>query len=176
MSALMTCFEQCSIRASTLALLGLGVLFLALSLQLPGTAEAREYSTDVRVSDEEELRQLYYDGLLDEEEFYLLLQLVENPVDLNRSEREDLYQLPGISASLADAIVEERILNGPYLLLADLQQRIPDVTWRMIAQIEPFMVVSMPKGTSPAVRGSVNYFLYRSFDGCEPIENDYPAR
>ena len=176
MSDLMTCLEQCFTRASTLPRYRLGVLLLVLSLQLPGTAEAREYSTDVRVSDEEELRQLYYDGLLDEEEFYLLLQLVENPVDLNRSEREDLYQLPGISASLADAIVEERILNGPYLLLADLQQRIPDVTWRMIAQIEPFMVVSMPKGTSPAVRGSVNYFLYRSFDGCEPIENDYPAR
>ena len=149
---------------------------LIVCVLLASAATAKEYSTDVRVSDEEELRQLYYDGLLDEEEFYLLLQVLENPVDLNRSERGDLYQLPGISASLADAIVEERVRNGPFLLLADLQQRIPEVTWRLIAQIEPFLVVSMPKGTSPAVRGSVNYFLYRSFDGCEALAEEYPAR
>lgn len=164
-------------RLSIRPLAGLAAaLCLATTLYQPGAAVAKEYSTDVRVADEEELRQIYYDGQIDEEEFYLLLQLLESPVDLNRSEREDLYQLPGISASLADSIVEERVLNGPYLLLADLQQRIPEVTWRLIAQIDPFLVVSMPQGTSPAVRGSVNYFLYRSFDGCAPIDNDYPAR
>ena len=158
-------------------LLGLAAAaFIAGSVYLPNAALAKEYSTEVRVDGEEELRQLYYDGQLDEEEFYLLLQLLESPVDLNRSEREDLYLLPGVSASLADAIVEERVLNGPYLLLADLQQRIPEVTWRLVAQLDPFLVVSMPQGTSPAVRGAINYFLYRSFDGCAPIENDYPAR
>lgn len=154
----------------------LGLLCLVCSVLWVADAAAREYSNEVRIADEEELRQLYYDGLLDEEEFYLLLQLLENPVDLNRSEREDLYQLPGISASLADSIVEERVRNGPYVLLADLQQRVPEMTWRLIAQVEPFMVVSMPRGTKPALRGSINYFLYRSFDGCAAIEDDYPAR
>ncbi|MEE2828760.1 MAG: helix-hairpin-helix domain-containing protein [Myxococcota bacterium] len=154
----------------------LALLVLIGCILLVQDGAAREYSTEVRVSDEEELRQLYYDDLLDEEDFYLLLGLLENPVDLNRSERGDVYQLPGVSASLAEAIVDERVRNGPYLLLADLQQRVPEVTWRLIAQIEPFVVVSMPKGTSPAARGSINYFLYRSFDGCEPIEDDYPAR
>jgi hypothetical protein len=158
-------------------LLGLAAAaFIVGSVYLPKTTLAKEYSTDVRVNGEEELRQLYYDGLLDEEEFYLLLRLLESPVDLNRSEREDLYQLPGVSASLAEIIVEERVKNGPYIILADLQQRVPDVTWRLVAQIDPFLVVSMPKGTSPAFRGKVKYGLYREFDGCKPIEDDYPGR
>ena len=170
-------FEPSPRRLLFQPLLGLLTLVLIGSwVLLPSAASAKEYSTDVRISDEEELRQLYYDGLLDEEEFYLLLELLESPVDLNRSEREDLYQLPGVSASLADIIVEERVKNGPYLLLADLQQRVTDVTWRLIAQIEPFLRVSMPKGTSPALRGKIKYGLYRSFDGCKPIEDDYPAR
>lgn len=154
-------------------LLGVALVVCALAAS---RAEAREYSTDIRVSDEQELSELYYDGAIDEEEYRILLSLLEVPVDLNRSEKSDLYQLPGITAAMADAIVEERTVDGPYVALPDLMTRVDGVTWRLIAQIEPFVIVSLPKGSMPAARGEISFFLYKEFDGCEEIENDYAAR
>ncbi len=140
-------------------------------------ALAREYSVPIDVSDEEDLRELYYDVQIDEEEFRILLLLLENPIDVNRSEKADLYALPGVSVQLADAIVEERILNGPYVLLADLLTRVEGVTWRLLDQIEPFVYLSMPQGTKPAVRGKIHFGLFKDWNGCPPLaEDDYAAR
>jgi hypothetical protein len=139
-------------------------------------AAAREYSTDIDISDEDDLRELYYDVQIDEEEFRILLLLLDNPVDINRSEKSDLYALPGVSVQLADQIVEERILNGPYVLLADLITRVEEVTWRLLDRIEPFVYLSMPDGTRPIARGTIYYGLYRDFEACTPIDDDYPAR
>ena len=153
----------------------LGVALVALALAA-GRAEAREYSVEIDVSDEQELSELYYDGAIDEEEYRILLSLLEVPIDLNRSEKSDLYQLPGITAAMADAIVEERIIDGPYVGLPDLLTRVDGVTWRLLAHIEPFVYVSLVKGSMPPARGEISFFLYKEFDGCEEIENDYAAR
>jgi len=151
-------------------LVGLAALFLA------APALAREYSTDIDVNDEDDLRELYYDVQIDEEEFRILLLLLKNPIDVNRSEKSDLYALPGVSVQLADAIVEERNLNGPYILLADLMTRVEEITWRLLDRIEPFVYLSMPNGTKPAIRGTIYYGLYKELDACTPLEDDYEAR
>lgn len=157
-------------RCSSPLLTGLLILWMA------APAQAREYSTEIDINDEDDLRELYYDVQIDEEEFRILLLLLDNPVDINRSEKSDLYALPGISAQVADAIVEERNLNGPYVLLADLMTRVEGISWRTLDRIEPFVYLSMPDGTKPAFRGTIYYGLYRDFDACTPIEDDYEAR
>jgi hypothetical protein len=166
-------------RTRTRALLPRGVL-LSLSALCFATARpalAREYSTPVEVADEEELRQLWYDNLLDDEEFEVLLGLLEAPIDLNRAERQDLYQLPGIGTQLAEAIVDERVKDGPYELLTDLSTRVPGVTWQLLAAIDPFVVVRIPQGVKAPFRAHFDWFLYKSFDGVRPMEGeDYPAK
>ena len=155
-----------------------GITVLLLSLLLATTALAREYSVNIQVSDEQDLRELYYDGEIDDEEFQVLLRMLESPIDLNYSEKADLYQLPGVTAMLADAIVEERIVNGSYLVLTDLLTRVDGTTWRLLRQIDPFVVVSMVKGTTPPVRGAIRYSLFKDWSGCSILEeeDDYPAR
>ncbi len=155
---------------------GLTALLAALLLAAP--ALAREYSVNIHISDEQDLRELYYDGEIDDEEFQILLRMLESPVDLNHSEKADLYQLPGVTALLADRIVEERIVNGPYLILNDLITRVEGTTWRLLQRIDPFVVVSMVKGSSPPLKGAIRYSLFRDWNGCQDIEpeDDYPAR
>jgi hypothetical protein len=155
-------------------LAGLAAVLGALMLSTP--ALAREYSVNIRISDEQDLRELYYDGEIDDEEFQILLRMIESPIDLNHSEKADLYQLPGITALMADRIVEERIVNGPYLILNDLISRVDGTTWRLLGQIDPFVVVSMVKGNSPPVKGTIRYSMFKEWTGCAEIEDDYAAR
>ncbi len=153
----------------------LPALLLAASL-VPLAADAKEYSTDVDVADEEELRQLYYDGLLEDDEFDILLRLLEAPIDINRAERGDLTQLPGITEAMAEAIVQERIVNGAFLLLADVAGRVDGVVLDDIRTIDAFVYLRVPAGTKPAVKGAFDLLVLKEFEGYAPLEDDYPAR
>ncbi len=173
-------------RALTRLLLALGALLFV----LPGVADARRYSVEIDVNDSDELRELYYEGIIDEDEFDILIRLIENPIDLNQAEKFDVFQLPDIDAGLADRIVEERILNGPYTLLADLVNRVPGIDWRMVDRIRPFTYLRLPEGTAPALRGEMGFIVFKRFRAAsegdyngnvviEPIEDntpDYPAK
>jgi hypothetical protein len=153
---------------------------LAASLWLPllfaGPASAREYSTEIDVTDEEELRQIYYDGLLEDDEFDILLGLIEAPIDLNRAERGDLTLLPGITETMAAAIVEERTVNGAYLLLTDIARRVDGVTLDDLRVVDAFVYLRVPLGTKPFIKGAVDLLIVKEFKGYEPVENDYPAK
>lgn len=151
------------------------IAFLAVTL-LPLSAVAREYSTEIDVADEKELRQLYYDGLLEDDEFDILLRLLEAPIDLNRAERGDLIQLPGVTQALANAIVEERTADGSYLLLADLASRVDALTMEDIRRFDSFVYLRVPSGTKPAFKGKLDVLVFKDFDGYRLLENDYPAR
>ena len=154
----------------------LRLILTSLAILLAVPAEAREYSVDVDVIDEQELRQLYFDGQLDDEEFQTLIALLESPIDLNLSARQDIYQLPGVSDGVASAIVDERTLNGPYAFLGDVAARVEAVDSKLIDQIRPFVILRLPKGEKPAARGSFQFLLAKTFEATRPIEDDHPAK
>ena len=169
--------------------LALRLLPALCALLLVSTAEARRYSVEIDVSDSDDLRTLYYEGIIDEDEFDILLRLIENPIDLNQAEKFDVFQLPDVDAALADRIVEERILNGPYTLLGDLVNRVPGIDWRLLDKMRPFVYLRLPEGTSPPLRGEVGFITFKRFraasesdynglyvDDGDQSSTDYPAR
>ena len=139
----------------------------------PSPADARRYSVPIDVSDSDDLRQLYYEGVIDEDEFDILMRLIENPIDLNQAEKFDVFQLPDVDATLSDRIVEERILNGPYTLLADLVNRVPGVDWRLVDKIRPFVYLRLPEGTTPALRGEIGFTVFKQFRAVDEAGKGY---
>jgi competence protein ComEA len=56
-------------------------------------------------------------------------------VDVNTADAEELEELPGIGPKTAEAIVEDRDMNGPFATLEDLT-RVPGVSSGLIAKLE----------------------------------------
>lgn len=153
-----------------LLVLGLGLV------AVPRGADARIYPVDIDVVDSDDLRALYYEGVIDELELDVLLNLIENPVDLNRADQEDVFQLPGLDDTLSAAIVDERVINGPYNALGDLVARVEGMDWRLLEQIRPFAVVYPVAGSAPNLRAELGFITFKQFRAHETIENDYAAR
>ncbi|MCO4772769.1 MAG: helix-hairpin-helix domain-containing protein [Deltaproteobacteria bacterium] len=155
----------------------LSLVLFAGMLGAVSVADAREYSIFIDIVDSDQLRELYYEGVLPEDEFDILLTLIENPIDLNRSGAEDVFQLPGIDAGLASAIVEERILNGPFSLLPDLVSRVEGVDWRLLETIRPFVQVRPTEGAAIPLKAEMGFITFKQFRAVQPITTeDYAAR
>jgi len=150
----------------------LPVLLLVL---LAAPAAARDYSVEIRVADEGELRQLSYDGLIDDEELELLLGLLESPVDLNRAGNADLQQLPEITPALARGIIEERDDGGPFKSLLDLAARVEGITPTIKEQLSSFVLAYHDASRKVPVRGHVDFLVVKGFEMTRPIADDYPA-
>ena len=91
----------------------------------------------IRSTNEDDLRNLYEDGLIDAEEFEVLNELLNNPIDVNKASRGELFDLPGLTMAMAQAIVVER-RKGPYRSLEHLQARVPLVNDEVLTDIRPF--------------------------------------
>lgn len=52
-----------------------------------GAAQARTYPVIIQGNNEDDLRNLYEDGLLNPEEFDVLNELLNNPLDINKATR-----------------------------------------------------------------------------------------
>lgn len=57
-------------------------------------------------------------------------------IDINRADQALLCALPGIGSSLSERILADRLENGPYESLSDLQ-RVPGIGPAKIAAIAP---------------------------------------
>lgn len=112
-----------------------------------GHAAARVYPVPILADNEDDLRLLIQDGVLEPDDFETLLELLANPVDLNRASRNQLYDLPGVSLRQAADIAQDRRTNGPYRTLADVK-RVASVGPETLAQLRRFAVVQ-PKADSP---------------------------
>ncbi len=87
--------------------------------------------------DEEEW--VYAGGDISEEDYELLRDLFNNPVDLNTASRKELYNLPAMTYPLADRIIAYRERYGPFEKPEDIK-KVPGVE-DIYPQIEPFIKV-----------------------------------
>src|SRR5690606_7196700 len=56
-----------------------------------------------------------------EQNLLKLSEWLNHPLSLNQCTQEELMEIPGISPQLADAIIQHRLLSGPYQSLYELQ-------------------------------------------------------
>ncbi|MFL5354664.1 hypothetical protein [Archangium sp.] len=80
---------------------------MGLLLVAPG-ARAEPYAVDLAVSDEADLRALFEEGVLSEEELETLLELLRTGVEVRTASREALYALPGLTWAQVEALVAYR--------------------------------------------------------------------
>lgn len=116
-----------------------------------------DYGARVVVRSEADI--MDFDGNEDmtEEERTQLLELYNDPLDLNKASREDLYLLPDVTWEMADAILERR-KSRPF----ETEREVRSIVGRTIYQeIKPFVFVVPPrKGPPPKYRGSVTAKVY----------------
>jgi len=116
---------------------------LSIGLLEPGRALAYDYRVPILVSDEDDLEELRESGDITFDEKEQLLRMLERPLDLNRAARDRLYNLPGLTYSMVDAIIAER-KREPFESVDDLE-RVEGITEEMIEQIEIFAKVAEKK-------------------------------
>ncbi|PTL80068.1 hypothetical protein DAT35_31085 [Vitiosangium sp. GDMCC 1.1324] len=78
-----------------------------LLLAAPG-ARAEPYAVELVIEDEADLRALYEEGVLPEEDFETLRELLRTGVDPGTATREALYALPGLTWAQVDALLAYR--------------------------------------------------------------------
>jgi len=146
-------------------------------LAIPGLASARTYPVEIGETNEDELRNLYEDGLLAAEEFDTLIELLNNPIDINRASRQELYDLPYVTMKTARSIVLGR-RKGPYSSLKDMADRI-GLNPSVLDQIQPFATAGIRERSSfdkDKMTGKARIRSGMYFEKVEPIEGDHANR
>ena len=125
-------------RLCVLSSVLLGALFAS-----PGPASAYQTETLILVQTEDDLRELYLDGVLEQEELDHLVILMRDPVDLNTADREALFELPGLTWPMVDDILDRRRQVERFSSVSELAkiESIPDDVLEMM---RPFVRVRRP--------------------------------
>lgn len=123
-------------------------LALALFTLSSGLATGAIYENRVDVDDEEDLFELEQRGDISEDTADTLLELIREGVDLNSANREQLYDLPGLTYSEVDAILEYRTATGH---IDDPTQLVAAgaLTEDQLLQIIPFIRLDAAKPVLP---------------------------
>lgn len=140
-----------------------------LALSAP-PAEARVLPTALYAETEDELRSLYADGVLAEEDYETLVELLYDPLDLNRAKVGALFDLPGVSMDLARAIADDRKANGDFSSVDDLV-RVPGMREDVLEQLRPYADV-LPRGEAAgAAHGQISTRVAADFAPVEVPES-----
>ncbi|MFO0596789.1 MAG: helix-hairpin-helix domain-containing protein [Myxococcaceae bacterium] len=111
---------------------------LVLALLATAPVSAAIYENTISVDDEEDLFEMNQRGDISDATADTLLELIREGVDLNSADREQLYDLPGITYLDVDAILEYRKAKGriedPTELVAA-----GAITAEQLIQIAPFI-------------------------------------
>ena len=151
-----------------------GVILLVVGLTA-APALAYDYSTSIYIHDDEDLLELYYSGLLEEDEYQVLVELLNSPVDINTATADALYDLPGISHTTAAAIVKRIEDEGPFksrIAFIDM----PGVGDDVFEQLLPFIDDLPPLEQQLPVKGIFKMRLGAPFEKIEPLEEDHPNK
>jgi len=155
------------------------VFWLGLSAAgLSRDADARTYPVEIGETNEDELRNLYEDGLLSADEFDTLIELLNNPIDVNRASRQELFDLPYVTLKLSRNIVLGR-RKGPYKSLADMASRVEGMDDGILDQIQPFATAGIRDRAGfdkDNISGKVRLRSGMYFEEVEPIEGDHANR
>lgn len=154
-------------------LLRLCLAFVGLGLALP--AAARVYPVPIDADTEDELRLLYEEGLLEADDYETLLELLNNPLDLNRARRGDLYDLPGLTWKGVDAVLQARKQRAGLKRLDDLRG-VEGIDEDALEQLRPFVTIRpIVKAPAEPVRGRVRMRAQQVFEPVEPLADDANA-
>ncbi len=143
-----------------------------LLLALP--AVAKEYRVPILVDTDDDILELYYADDITAEERDLLLRLLESPLDINEADREEFYDLPGLTYDIVDAILLKRD-EKRFSRVSNLK-KIPGLTAPIYRQLEPF-VKHVPKRKKPkkgAPKGIKGTFRYQIVDRISDKDTDLP--
>lgn len=106
-------------------------------------ALAYDYRSPILVNDEDDIYELLYSGDIDDDEKDSLLDLFRNPIDLNEASRRALYDLPGLTYTMVDAIIARRD-DKPFTRVSQLK-KIDGLTGDIFVQLKPFVRVAPPR-------------------------------
>jgi hypothetical protein len=113
------------------------LLMLCLLLAVPG-AGAEPYEAGLSIADEADLRVLYEEGVLPEEDFETLRELLRTGVDVRTAPREALYALPGLTWAQVDALLAYRARVEGSFAPEDLVKA-GVLTAEQLHQVRPFL-------------------------------------
>ena len=120
-----------------------GAWIALLLVSFSGEALAVQYDVPILVQTEEDIRDLVVNEDISEEDGERLLALLLRPVRVNEADRVALYELPGVTYRLADAILATRESLGGFGGLRDLE-KVPGLTPDILNQIRPFVRIQRP--------------------------------
>jgi competence ComEA-like helix-hairpin-helix protein len=107
-------------------------------------ARAAPYAAEIDIDDEADLHQLYLDGEIDADTRDRLITLLSSKVDLNLATRDELYELPGVTYALADAVLAHRAKLGRFASVDELLE-VAGMTEAVFDQLRPFVLVEGEK-------------------------------
>jgi len=143
-------------------------------LLLATSLAAKEYRVPILVDTDDDILELYYADDITAEERDLLLRLLESPLDINEADREEFYDLPGLTYDIVDAILLKRD-EKRFSRVSNLK-KIPGLTAPIYRQLEPF-VKHVPKRKKPkkgAPKGIKGTFRYQIVDRISDKDTDLP--
>jgi competence protein ComEA len=77
------------------------------------------------------------------------------PIDVNRANAAELQKLPGVGAKIAQRIIDERTLRGPFKTVDELR-RVPGIGPKTLEKLRPHVVIDVPlTAGTPIARNSV---------------------
>lgn len=117
------------------------VLLVCILLLCSAVAHAREFDTEIIVDSIEDLYAYEERGELTLADVETLSGFLVRPLDLNRADRNILFELPGISNVLASAIIRYRAENGDFDSV-DALGNVPGVQEIILLQVRPFLTIS----------------------------------
>ena len=115
----------------------------------------------------EDIKNAYYNNEITEEQYYELLQLYEDKVEVNTGNLRRLLSIPGVTREDVQALERARLDRGPFRDMGDVRRAFPGD----FNLIEPFITV-----VPPIKKHFTGYFkIYTSRDYASPPDRDDPS-
>jgi len=150
-------------------------IVLAMTLLLfTASAVAKEYRVPIVADTEDDILEMYYADDITVEERDLLLRLLEAPLDINEADRDELYDLPGLTYDLVDRIIAARE-EKRFSRVSNLK-KVPGLASHVYQQLQPFVkhVSKRKKPTKGARKDLKGTFRYQIVDRIREGDTDMP--
>ncbi len=129
------------------------------ALLLAGPAAAVPYEVEIDVQNEQDLYELYSSERISQDSLDTLVDLIQQGVDLNSSNREELYELPDLTYAEVDALLRYRAAAGK---ISELRDLVLQGIWpaEKLTRLAPFLTLGGGRPGKPVsgrVRTLVGY-------------------